>query len=109
MNSPSLAPSTKWPKRHTNSCNLSLRTLLRGIAKLKRQKLVLEPRTALALPRSAHSGVDPVRDSHERVVEVRDRLLNKKSELGKYFNLSCTYVDSLEPKPKTRKKAATKK
>ena len=42
-------------------------------------------------------------------VQVPDALLKKTNELSKYFDLSCTYVSSLKPKPTTRKKAAKKR
>jgi hypothetical protein len=37
-------------------------------------------------------------------VEVPDALLEKTSELSKYFRMSYTYASSLKPKPTTRKK-----
>ena len=40
-------------------------------------------------------------------VEVPDALLNKTSELKKYFAESHAYVSGMKPKPTTRKKKPT--
>lgn len=39
-------------------------------------------------------------------VDVPDALLQKTAELKKYFAMSYAYVESLKPKPTTRKKPA---
>ena len=42
-------------------------------------------------------------------VQVPDALLKKTQELRKYFDQSHAYVDSLKPKPTTKKTAAKKR
>jgi hypothetical protein len=42
-------------------------------------------------------------------VQVPDALLKKTQELRKYFDQSHAYVDSLKPKPSTKKTAARKR
>ncbi len=51
-------------------------------------------------------------EQHGRVMKeyavVPDALLKKTKELKKFFDLSCSYVGSLKPKPTKRKKSAKK-